>query len=331
MKIALITGTAGDIQGWGNMETTHALASSIQDNGHQAEVLYVKNNDELFEHLEKPSFDLVWSSLYHITEKDNSIEVPLHDKWVQDYLEHFEIPYIGTGSFGLKSMLDKHKTHKILSQHNVPVPTQIYIDSSDTLPTPEGQYIVKPCYGSNSTAIDETSVVSCPDALAKKVQPILNTLSQPVVIEEYLAGEEYTVLMLGNGEHRRFFSTINVIAPETYDHYPIVTSNLKYQHGISFGVPEDEVKIQAEAVAAQAADALGCLDHVRIDMRMDNAGKLKVIDANGIPGLSPSLGSRSLAIQELYHPQFQGPENYHRLVNTIIGSAAQRYTGSLSA
>lgn len=332
MKISLITGTAGDIQGWGNIETTHALEAVLKSSGKQVEIFFATGYEGLCHYLQKRNFDMIWSSLYHITEKEDSIEVPLNEKWVQDYLEIYEIPYIGSSASSLKMMLNKQQTSIALSKKNVPVPAQFYIDSVESvamLTELEGQFIVKPCYGSNSTGVDETSVVRTPEKLIEKVTSIITKLDQPVVVEEYLPGDEYTVLVLGNHKKRHLYSVVNSLRRDSYQDYPIITSNLKYKHGIEFHKPDKAVQAMAEDVAERTAVALDCRDHVRIDMRMDHQGEIKVIDVNGIPGLSPVLGSRSLAIQELYHPQYSKAENYSRLISQTVDSAMQRYSGDM--
>ena len=70
---------------------------------------------------------------------------------------------------------------------------------------------------------------------------------------------------------------------------------------------------------------MGCLDHVRIDMRVDRTGKLRIIEVDGIPGLKPHK-SWAPQIYTLYHgsPQGEG-EDYRRLIGAIVDAAGRRY------
>lgn len=325
MKVTLLTGVAGDIQGWGNMETTHALAETLMHSGKEVDVLFLNKYSELFDYLDSESFDLIWSSLYHISNNETSIDVPFNKKWLHDHLDDRQIPYVGSPARCLKTMLNKSRTYEILKNHNIPVPKQYYIEFLDDLPTLDGQYIVKPCFGSNSTGIDGASIVNTQEALTKKVSSIYDDFSQPVVIEKFLPNDEYTVLVLGNGESCQLHSVMYSVDRDSYKQYPIITNDLKYQHGVTLLKPDPAIKKMAEHLAYQTKIALGCLDHVRIDMKMDNDGQLNVIDVNGIPGMSPTLGSRSLGIQTLYNPQFSKQENFSRLVNDTVDSAMNRY------
>jgi len=81
---------------------------------------------------------------------------------------------------------------------------------------------------------------------------------------------------------------------------------------------------EARELMAKAVAALGCLDHVRADVRVGNDGRLKVIEVNGIPGLKPAK-SWSPQIFTLYHPSAKGPqEDYRVLINKIVESGLER-------
>lgn len=326
MHITLVTGVAGAIQGWGDMPTTRALANALNNCGKQTEILFVNELQELMRYLEETKSDLIWSCLYHVCGTQDYIDIPIASQWVQEILEQKQIAYVGSSANSLKTMLDKHLTNQTLQASNLPVPDQWYVESGDELDDLQVRTpcIVKPCFGSESTGIDESSVVNSEQELRNKVTHILSNYSQPVVIEEYLPGSEFTVLVLGNGDDCRLHSIENIVDNSCYQHYPIVTNQLKLKNGIAFRKPVPEIRRQAEHLAYTVACALDCRDHVRIDMRMDADGQLKVIDVNGIPGMNPQK-SRSLVIQELYYPRYNRQENFSRLTNATVDSALDRY------
>jgi D-alanine-D-alanine ligase len=82
---------------------------------------------------------------------------------------------------------------------------------------------------------------------------------------------------------------------------------------------------EAAVLAVQAADAMRCLDHVRIDIKTDAAGALRIMEVNGIPGLKPF---KSWAPQ-IYTLYFGSPEgemtDYRNLVRAIIEAGGSRY------
>ena len=72
-KILLITGPAGDAQGWGDLNVTKKIKEAIDDSGKSAQIAFVNTMDDFFLALEKNSFDIVWSALYHISSNSEII------------------------------------------------------------------------------------------------------------------------------------------------------------------------------------------------------------------------------------------------------------------
>jgi D-alanine-D-alanine ligase len=100
----------------------------------------------------------------------------------------------------------------------------------------------------------------------------------------------------------------------------VLTANLKIHGWIDFTIPRDRAEDLC-AVTAATTTALGCRDHVRVDIREDGDGRLRVIDVNGIPGLNPKK-SRSIAIQIIYGvPRAEAPQ---RLIAEILAAARGR-------
>ena len=144
------------------------------------------------------------------------------------------------------------------------------------------------------------------------------------VVGEYLPGDEYTVLMLANGENQEFLPGIVYVDPAHFRKYPILRSDLRGVGITKIHRPESRI---AESIAftKQAVTTLNCLDHVRVDMRVGADDKLKIIEVNGIPGLKP-IKSWSPQIYSLYHASPEGVmEEYRQLVHLIVGSGLNRY------
>ena len=75
-----------------------------------------------------------------------------------------------------------------------------------------------------------------------------------------------------------------------------------------------------------AADAMNCLDHVRIDMKTDAAGTLRIMEVNGIPGLKPHK-SWGPQLYTLHHRSPGGEiEDYRLLVKAVIDSGCRGST-----
>ena len=153
----------------------------------------------------------------------------------------------------------------------------------------------------------------------KQIAIIQTELQQSALIEEYLPGREYTVMVIGNGKNREILPGRVTVAPEHYGKYPVLRSDLRGVGLTHVSIPEEHQE-EAAALANAACDALHCDDHVRIDMREGVDGKLRIMEVNGIPGLKP-VKSWSPQIYSLYHPE---GDTYNGLIGTIVSCALER-------
>jgi len=119
-----------------------------------------------------------------------------------------------------------------------------------------------------------------------------------------------------NGARREILPGRVTVAPEHYGKYPILRSDLRGVGLTHVSLPEEHTE-EAVELARAACEALNCTDHVRIDMREDASGRLRIMEVNGIPGLKP-VKSWSPQIYALYHP---GPDVYTALIDAIVSSA----------
>ena len=323
-KVLIITGPAGDAQGWGDLRVTETLREALCTNGKTAEIAFVETMDDVTRAIENHAFDIIWSALYHISDKTDVIGLSVaDDAWLADRFDARNLPYIGPNALTMKQLINKTDTHGILQSAGIAVPMHHQVDHGETLPTLRFPAFVKPSCESRSVGISDDSVVQSPDQLAAQVAFILREYQQPALIEEYLPGQEYTVLMLGNGGRQEFLPGIVTLDGE-YGKYPILRADLRGV-GLTKIKRPDRLADEAVQLCRQAVSALNCLDHVRVDMRLDSAGQLRIIEVNGIPGLKP-LKSWTPQIYSLYHGSPEGPlHDYRNMVNQIVDSALERY------
>lgn len=317
--VVLVTGAGGDAQGWGNMQVTQAVKDAIIANGYDCRIVLAENRKEMIAGLNAGKCSIVWSALYFFTTREDIIGIPPDAVWVADVLDELHIPYIGPSAQTMKNLIGKFDTHEILTANGVSVPKHLLCPPSTCGEVDFFPAFVKPNGESRSVGINENSVVETPEALAKQVKFIQDELQQAALIEEYLPGREYTVLVIGNGENREILPGRVTVAPEHYGKYPVLRSDLRGVGLTHVSIPEEHQE-DAAALAAAACDALGCDDHVRIDMREGADGKLRIMEVNGIPGLKP-VKSWSPQIYTLYHAC---EDPYTALIGTIVSCALHR-------
>lgn len=159
--------------------------------------------------------------------------------------------------------------------------------------------IVKPLGEHASHGIYEESVVRDVESLKRQVNWMHALYGRPALVETFLPGREFSVLVLGN-EHPRVCPVEEIV----YDLPPNQPRILSYQ---AKWVPEDSrfagtrpvcpadislgVRQEIKKQALASYHALGCRDYARVDMRQDNNNRTMVIDVNPNPDLSPQGGA----------------------------------------
>ena len=324
MRIVLLTGPGGDAQGWGDMKVTESVRDAAESLGHPTRIAYVADEAEFFRLVDRPDFDIVWSALYHITPNEKFIGRNAAGTWVADELDARRVPYIGSDSRTMKAMIDKYETHEILAAAGVAVPAHVLVRTGDDVTPVTYPAFVKPICESRSVGISDESVVHNEEELRRRVAYIEGEFDQPALVEEFLPGDEYTALVLGNGETRECLPGLVSVEDKHFKNYRILRTDLRGVGLTRISLAGERTE-EARRLADRAAEAMGCLDHVRMDMRVDAAGRLRTIEVNGIPGLKPHK-SWAPQIYTLYHASSLGEEeDYRRLIGAIVESARRRY------
>jgi len=179
---------------------------------------------------------------------------------------------------------------------------------------------VKPVAEGSSKGIDAHSKVDDRDALRAQCRFLLKEFHQPVLVEEYLPGEEFTVGLLGTGDDARILgvSRIRVKGADFPDHYSRELKTIHdFESVLEIELSDTENARRAGDVALRAWKVLKCRDAGRIDVRLDRHGEASVIEANPLAGLVPGFSDLCVIAMKKGMP-------YRELVGCIVDSAAKR-------
>jgi len=111
---------------------------------------------------------------------------------------------------------------------------------------------------------------------------------QPVLVETFLAGREFTVGITGTGAEAEVLGVSEIRKKVNYvgDGYGFVNKEYWEDKVEIVGAPQAEARAASE-VAVAAWRALRCRDGGRVDIRCDGAGRPHFIEVNPLAGLRP--------------------------------------------
>ncbi len=182
---------------------------------------------------------------------------------------------------------------------------------------------IKPVAEGTGKGVDPSSIVHDLPALRRGCQRLIEKFHQPVLVEEYLPGREFTVGLIGGGERAAVLGTMEIVLrataePNVYSYTNKELSEERVDYPPVSGKTDPTVR-EAEAIALHAWRALGGRDAGRIDLRCDAAGRPQFIEANPLAGLHPWHSDLPMLCTAVGIP-------YVELIRRIVASAAERVT-----
>ena len=211
-------------------------------------------------------------------------------------LESLEVPYTGSNSVTLALALDKARTKQVLAAESIPTPRWQLFSTPDTPLNPSLRYplIVKPNCEGSAIGIGRESVVFQEAGLRRRVAYIAARYRQDVLVEEFVAGVELTVGVLGQ----------EILPVLEIDFSPCEVSGeffyswrmKEFQGDASLGLApnfycparlDGPTTSRVQDIALRAHRALSCRDLSRTDIRLSRDGIPYVLEVNPLPGLNP--------------------------------------------
>jgi D-alanine-D-alanine ligase len=178
---------------------------------------------------------------------------------------------------------------------------------------------VKPVAEGTSKGIDVTSVVNDKSALVERCSDLLLRFEQPVLVERFLPGREFTVGMLGTGADAKALGILEVVLRESADSKVYSFRNkAQWQELVDYRILEPgALAVAVESLALAAWRCLGCRDAGRVDVRLDASGAPGLIEVNPLAGLTPGHSDLPILADLL------GME-YRELIRAILACALRR-------
>ncbi len=292
-------------------ETIAAIAQGLAGDGR--EVVRIGRLEALIDFLtEGGQVDIVFNIAEGVWGRSREAQVPA-------LLEAFRLPYTGSDPLTLAVSLDKAMTKHYWQRWGLPtadfgiVATMAELEQVQAR-LPAFPLFVKPLHEGSSKGISADSVVSNAAELSAQVDKVLLTYREPVLVEEYLPGPEYTAALLGTGATAQVLGLVRIANGVNG-----FEEKRQWQAGTFVPVDSPGLRKQLEELALEAYRSIGCRDLGRVDIRLDREGYPQLVEINPLPGLSPVHSAVPAIARKagLAHEQ---------LIGRILQSAIDRYS-----
>jgi D-alanine-D-alanine ligase len=305
--------------------TVEAIAAVFRSLGHTADL--IGDGRPLVESLLKNPPDLVFNFAEGAgISRSREARVPA-------VCEMLGVPHTGSDPLALAVALDKDMTRRVVESCGVTIPKGI------TLAPPPGEYdggfaefppileeaglplpvIAKPTCEGSSKGIRNRCVIRKPEEFGPTVVELWRTYRQPVLVEEFIRGDEVTVGIVGNDPPEPI-GVMRMVPKKAGENF-VYSLEVKrdWQVNVEYEAPAKlppEVTRAIEADALAAFAALGCRDIARADFRVRD-GVPYFLEINPLPGLSPDSG-------DIVFLAYRMGLTYPQLIGMILDAATSR-------
>lgn len=293
-------------------ETVAALEAAIHAMGHQPD--RIGHIRALARRLvDGERWDLVFNFAEGVAGRSREAQVPA-------LLEAYGVPYVMSDPLTQAVGLDKAMAKRLVREAGVATAAFAVVADDDEargcpLPFP---VFAKPVAEGTGKGCTPASRVETAAELVTVARALRARFGQPVIVEPYLPGREFTVGIVGTGRAARSIGVLEIVLRAgaepgvySYDNKELCESRVDY-------LLVDDAEAQAAAATALAAyRALDCRDAARVDLRSDAHGVPQFLEVNTLPGLHPTHSDLPILATQV-------GMGYERLIAEIVGAACAR-------
>jgi D-alanine-D-alanine ligase len=237
-------------------------------------------------------------------------------------LDAYRIPYVFSDPVALGISLHKAFAKQIWRDSGLPTPEFSLVRRVDDireidLPFP---LFAKPVAEGTGKGVSAESRIENREQLERICRRLLEKYRQPVLVERFLPGREFTVGVLGTGEQAEAIGTLEIILKERAEKAVYSYTNKEYcEELVEYRLlGEPALDREAKELARRAWQALDCRDGGRVDLRADEKGRLQLLEVNPLAGLHPQHSDLPMIATAV-------GLKYTELIDRIMHSALERY------
>ncbi|MGH8657435.1 MAG: D-alanine--D-alanine ligase family protein [Gammaproteobacteria bacterium] len=236
-------------------------------------------------------------------------------------LDAYQIPYTFSDPLVCALTLHKAMAKHVVRDSGLATAPFAVIDSEGEvekirLPFP---LFAKPLAEGTGKGVDGASKVESQAQLWAVCRRSLARYGQPVLVEQYLPGREFTVAILGTGQDAAVLGTAEITLRDGAEADAYSFYNKEYcEEVVCYRLADDSgLRAEVEALGLAAWRCLACRDAGRVDIRLDGQGVPHFLEVNPLAGLHPEHSDLPI-IATLVGVR------YTQLIRLIIKSALKR-------
>jgi D-alanine-D-alanine ligase len=243
-------------------------------------------------HLQQLAMRLVdggrWDIVFNICEGMHGLG---REAQVPALLDAYQIPYVFSDPLVCALALHKGMTKDVVRASGVATPDFAVVQEPGQLRNLRLPYplFAKPVAEGTGKGVSSESKINNAAELRSVCRRLLAEHKQPVLVERFLPGREFTVGIVGTGRKAAALATMEIeLLPEadsevySYHNKENCEELVKYKL-----LPTGKLRREVESLAVRAWRALGCRDAGRIDVRLDDKGQVSFIEVNPLAGIHP--------------------------------------------
>ena len=309
------------LEEYDSLETVDAIAKAIEAQHHS--VVKLGGGREFLNNVLGQRVDLVFNIAEGLGNyRSREAQVP-------SVLEMLGVPYSGSDPLCLAVSLEKPLAKRLVSFSGVATPRwQVVSDTRQLKEVEWGQFplpaFAKPAHEGSSKGIRITSRLENSQQIVEAVTGLLEYYQQPVMVEEFISGEEVTVGVIGNSPPK-VVGIMRVVPRKKTDCF-VYSLEVKrdWESLLTYECPALLGKGVLQDIAdssLKAYEALGCRDFARMDFRISPDGTPYFLEINPLPGLNPKSGDLPIMAGKMGW-------TYEALISAVLNAALQRYSGA---
>ncbi len=258
-----------------------------------------------------------WDLVFNIAEGMRGLG---REAQVPALLDAYAIPYTFSDPLVLSLTLHKAMTKHVIRDLGIPTPDFRVVESESQIAAVDLPFplFAKPVAEGTGKGITAASKVCTKEELSAVCKRLLAAYQQPVLIEAFLPGREFTVGVVGTGAGAVALPAmeVNLLPAAEREVYSYVNKE-RCEELVEYRPAKDHMGKMAQEVALAAWRGLGCRDGGRVDLRADAQGIPNFMEVNPLAGLHPEHSDLPILCN-------LSGITYLRLIGMIMESAMTR-------